>query len=55
MVKHIKKKSISKKSLCSIENCIMLNISLTKTEQNTQGVQLSFLPNDAKMNKISEG
>ena len=33
----------------------MLNVSLTKTEQNNQGVQSSISQNYVKMNKMSEG
>ena len=33
----------------------MFNVSLTKTEKNTQGVLSSVPKNYAKMKKISEG
>ena len=39
----------------ALKNCIMLNVSLTKTEKNTYVVLSSDYQNYAKMSKISEG
>ena len=38
----------------ALKNCIMLNVSLTKTDQNTQGDLPSIPKNHAEINEIDE-
>lgn len=38
-----------------MKNCIMIDISLTKTEQNNWGVLSSVSQSHAEMNKMYEG
>ena len=56
LIKHIE---INSKSAASnfvpLKNCIMPNISFTKTKQNTYEVLSSIPQNYAKMSKISKG
>ena len=56
LVKHIENKTQSAKfNFAALGTCIMLNVPLTKTQQNFQGVISSAPQNYAKMNKITEG
>ena len=55
-VKHIENNIQSTRSnFVALKNCVMLGVSLTKTEQDTYGVLSTFPQNYAKMNKINEG
>ena len=56
LVRHIENKNQSVRSnFAALKNSIMLNVSLTKTEQNTQGVLSPAPQSYAKINKLSEG
>ena len=56
LVKYIENKNQSARgNFVALKSCVMLIVSLTKTEQNTLGVLSSVPQNYAKMNKIREG
>ena len=57
LVKHIKNKNQSVRSnFATLENCIMLNVSLTKTKQNTYQSSISIIcSSKLSQNKQNKG
>ena len=47
--------TLKNSNFAALKNCIMLNVSLAKTEQNSRGVLSSVSQNCSKMNNVSEG
>ena len=47
--------TLKNSNFAALKNCIILNVSLAKTEQNNRGVLSSVSQNYSKMNNVSEG
>ena len=47
--------TLKNSNFAALKNCIMLNVSLAKTEQNNKGVLSSVSQNYSEMYNVSEG
>ena len=54
LAKHIKNKNQSQELLATLKNYNMLNVSLTKTEQNTLGSSIIYSSKPCRNKKTSE-